>query len=106
MSDLNLTDIVEEVSATAWEQQKGTPWVEQTPMVQHNCREALLPYIGLTIKAIDGHISQMVSEHERMDHALQTIEGLVDLEDHSPGYVDGFISSLREALKSAERVQP
>lgn len=49
----DLSALVERVAATVWERQKGTPWADLDAMTQHNCREAVLPFVQATLAAID-----------------------------------------------------
>ena len=48
----DLTALVETVAAAEWERQKGSPWVDLEPMVQHAAREAILPLVTATAAAM------------------------------------------------------
>ena len=71
----DLTALVETVAAAEWERQKGTPWVDLDPIVQHAAREAILPLVTATAAAMR---ETLAAERDVLEAIVARVEALAD----------------------------
>lgn len=49
-TDIDLTGLVDAVTADVWAAQKGQPWENVDPATKHAAREAVLPFVTATVR--------------------------------------------------------
>lgn len=61
-SDIDLTDVVEQVAAATWDQRNGEhfgAWSLQVPATKHHIRESMLPTVLIARDALAGAVAAM-----------------------------------------------
>lgn len=63
-TDVDLTDVVEQVAATVWDQQKPPEiaWDRVNDITRHNAREAVLPFVAATRDALAPDVQATIAQ--------------------------------------------